>query len=221
MREAVVGAMVSLLEAAAVSPAASATLLAQMAPLFGADAARAPVEPAHYRAEDLALALAVAAALRRGGAAPECLKAALLFPPFLRPPVPPTSAAAAVGGASRAGRAAYSLGLPPLLATADALDALTEPLKLATATFPRLHLAWDLLLDALSVPGGDSGNGGGGGLGLVVAAGAGVEAAAQLWQGEVGKSLLGGSHNTKGTALLLLPALATRLGPDHVAKVGP
>jgi hypothetical protein len=193
-------------------------LLPLLAPLLS------DADPAAYSADLLSLALAASAALRRAAAASAtatikaaaasatatikaaaasatatikaaAAKAALLFPEHLRP--------------------AGSGGLCALLRPAAAA-ALTEPLKHASGAFPRLHLCFHLLLDACCQ---GQGQGGEGGEGEPTCTAEGAAALTSLWTGGAGAALLNGSHQMKGTALALLPELAKRLGPDHVAQV--
>ena len=125
------------------------------------------------------------------GAASEGVLA--MFPKFLQP-------------------AAASGRICPLLRPKQ-IEALTEPLKLATATFPRLHMAWRLVLDGV-LPESESDG--------AAAEGEdeeeeheeeeeeegsereGLASLAKLWDGCVDGPLVNGSHQMKGVALVLL-----------------
>lgn len=223
LREATVAAINDLVAAACASDPAFAcdTLLPLLAPLLADVAAK------NYSAEHLALALVVGRALgdcseagkgkAKGAQAAAALEAAALFPRHAWPvgmggageadasDVESAEDAAAADGV--VGAASPSL---PRMLLPSAVDALEEPFKAATGTFPRLHLAFELALDALAATTASTSAG--------ASAGA-SGAAGALWGGAVGEALRGGSHQMKGMALALLPELAARLAPAEVSGV--
>ena len=128
-------------------------------------------------------------------------------------------------------------GVPRVLRPGAAADALSTPLRLGSSSFPRLHLSWELVLDGLLVDPqassgetGDYGNGDGNGEtssssnrsehpGAPTFPPQSMAAVKALWGGAAGTGLVGGTHQMKGTALALLPRVASRLPADHVGEV--
>jgi hypothetical protein len=118
-------------------------------------------------------------------------------------------------------------GVPRVLRPGAAADALSTPLRLGSSSFPRLHLSWELVLDGLLVDqqlgsGGADGNAddeNGQHREALTYPPQSMAAVKALWGGAAGTGLVGGTHQMKGTALALLPRVASRLPADHVGEV--
>ena len=186
-------------------------VLPELAPLLSgatddATAGEADATPSEYRPDQLALALLVYKALSRveeeaeeAGEGADAVMA--MFPRFVQP-------------------SANGKGCP--LLRPKQIESLTEPLKLATATFPRLHLAWRLVLDEIlpevEVEVEGEKEGGAGGEKDEEEGEEGLASLTKLWGACVDGPLVNGSHQMKGVALVLLAEIAPRLSPTNAAR---